>query len=594
MSILEIQNVAYHYCNASGDNADAQPTPPAVDGVSLCVEEGEFLAVLGANGSGKSTLAKLMNGILLPGGGKVIAAGYDTADEGHLIDVRRQIGLVFQNPDNQIVSAIVEEDCAFGPENLGVPPDEIRQRVDWALKAVGLYEHRMREPHKLSGGQKQRLAIAGILAMRPRVLVLDEPTAMLDPQGRREVLEALQALCKKHGMAVIMITHYMNEAATAERVIVMECGKITLEGTPQEVFAQRDKLMHAGLSLPQSAELSLRLREKVPGLPLCLTPEDCAKAIVSHAQEIHLGEHINASHSHTAQSNDTQLSAVDLTHYYNQNSKEEVAAIHGISLQIRKGECLGIIGHTGSGKSTLIQHFNALLRPSSGSILLDGTDINESKKSRKAARFAVGLCFQYPENQLFAETVQEDIAFGPRNQGLGQEEIAERVDKAAERAGLLPELLTKSPFDLSGGEKRRAALAGVMAMEPRVLVLDEPAAGLDPRGKMHLRETLARYRQETGCTVVLVSHAMEEVAALCDRVLVLDHGETSLLGTVDEIYAQGEKLTGLGLELPEITRIFALLKVQSYDVPTVVYTPEQAAKILITQSIANSTGKEQA
>ncbi|MDR3344917.1 MAG: energy-coupling factor transporter ATPase [Oscillospiraceae bacterium] len=574
MPILEIRNVLYRYPGTEGENS-----LPAVDGVSLCVGEGEFVAILGANGSGKSTLAKLMNGILLPESGKILAHGFDTADEEHLNDIRRSIGLVFQNPDNQIVSTIAEEDCAFGPENLGVPPEEIRRRVDWALKAVGLYEQRMREPHKLSGGQKQRLAIAGVLAMRPRLLVLDEPTAMLDPGGRQEVLNTLQALRKEHGMAVIIITHYMNEAAAAERVVVMEHGKITLEGTPQEVFARRTEVESAGLRLPQSAELSLLLRGSVPEFPLCLTPDECAREIIAAAPGI--AYNAPALPPSAPAKNEIVLKTQQLTHRYAQNSKETAAAaISGVDLDIYQGECLGIIGHTGSGKSTLIQHFNALLQPSSGSVLLNGADINESKKSRRAARFAAGLCFQYPESQLFAETVREDIAFGPANLGLERGEIAVRVNKAAELVGLSPELLEKSPFDLSGGEKRRAALAGVMAMEPQVLVLDEPAAGLDPKGKLNLRKTLLRYRKETGCTVVLVSHAMEEIAALCDRVLVLDHGEAVMLGTVDEVYSQGGKLAEMQLELPEITRIFALLQAEGFDVPAPVYTPEQAATIL--------------
>ncbi|MDR1805826.1 MAG: energy-coupling factor transporter ATPase [Clostridium sp.] len=566
MPIIQIQNAVYRY-----SSADGKQLPPAVDGVSLCVEEGEFLAVLGANGCGKSTLAKLMNGILLPQSGQVLAAGFSTADDDALNDVRRNVGLVFQNPDNQIVSTIVEEDCAFGPENLGVPPHEIRSRVDWALRTVGLYEHRLREPHRLSGGQKQRLAIAGVLAMRPRVLVLDEPTAMLDPQGRREVMATLRQLRDEYGMTIIMVTHYMNEAAQATRVLVMEQGKIVLDGSPREIFSQRERLEQAGLSLPQSAELSLLLREKIPDFPLCLSPEDCADALSGVPFDISE----KPGSAKPAGTTEPIMECRGLSHSYTQNSKEGVAAISGIDFELLKGECLGLIGHTGSGKSTLIQHLNALLQPTQGLVLLEGKDINESKKSRRAARFAVGLCFQYPENQLFAETVRDDIAFGPQNQGLTGKELEKRVELAAERVGLSSALLAKSPFELSGGEKRRAALAGVMAMEPRILVLDEPAAGLDPKGKLQLRQTLSRYREETGCTVVLVSHAMEEIAALCDRVLVLCGGERVLLGGIDEVFARGGELEALGLELPEITRIFTLLKLQA-----AVYTPQAAFSLL--------------
>ena len=249
----------------------------------------------------------------------------------------------------------------------------------------------------------------------------------------------------------------------------------------------------------------------------------------------------------------------NVTHEYNQKTTYSQHGISNVSLSLETGKIYAVIGPTGSGKSTFIQHFNALLQPTSGAVLLDGKDINENKKTQRNSRFKIGLCFQYPENQLFAETIREDIAFGPQNQGLKNEAIDERVNTTTERVGLDSELLEKSPFDLSGGEKRRVALAGVIAMQPQILVLDEPAAGLDPKGKQRLRETITRYREETNCTVVIVSHAMEEIAALCDRVLVLDHGKSAMLGTVDEIFTLGDRLTELGLELPEILQIHELL-----------------------------------
>ncbi|MDR0883734.1 MAG: energy-coupling factor transporter ATPase [Oscillospiraceae bacterium] len=572
MPLISLDHVSYTYPAPPG----GQALSPAVEGVSLCVDEGEFVAILGANGSGKSTLAKLTNGILLPDSGAVTVADFSTADEAHINHIRQAVGLVFQNPDNQIVATIVEEDAAFGPENLGIEPAEIRARVEWALRTVGLWELREREPHRLSGGQKQRLAIAGILAMRPRCIVLDEPTAMLDPQGRREVLDTLEKLRTQFGMAVVLITHYMHEAVAAQRVIVMEHGHVTLEGTPREVFAQPEAVRRAGLRLPQSAALSLQLREKVPDFPLCLTATECAQALHSarkkHA-EAFCTQPQNPEESPAAPM-DAVLETQGLTHRYTQNSKDFVDALRALDLQVHRGECLGIIGHTGSGKSTLIQHFNALLAPTEGVVLLDGHDINENKKTRRAARFAAGLCFQYPESQLFAETVREDIAFGPQNLGLSAEEVRTRVETAAARVGLDAALLGKSPFELSGGEKRRAALAGVMAMEPKVLILDEPAAGLDPKGKQDLRQTLRGFRAETGCTIVLVSHSMDEIAALCARVLVLSHGEKVLLADVDSVFTQREKLHALGLELPEIAEICALLRQTDWVIPQGIYTPE--------------------
>ncbi len=251
-----------------------------LDGVDLEIQAGAFVAVLGHNGSGKSTLAKHMNAILLPSGGKVYVSGIDTADEERLLDIRRTVGMVFQNPDNQIVANVVEEDCAFGPENLGVPPDEIRTQVDAALRAVGMYHLRDHAPHLLSGGQKQRIAIAGVLAMKPRCVVLDEPTAMLDPIGRREVLETVKKLNVENEVTVVLITHHMDEAAQAGRVIVMSDGKIVADGAPRDIFPQVEMLRSVGLAPPETVELMYELRKEGLDLPLdALSDEECAQAL---------------------------------------------------------------------------------------------------------------------------------------------------------------------------------------------------------------------------------------------------------------------------------------------------------------------------
>ena len=253
---------------------------PVFEDLSLSIEEGSFVAVLGHNGSGKSTLAKHFNAILLPQGGSVTVFGLDTSDEELLLNVRRTVGMVFQNPDNQIVSNVVEEDVAFAPENLGVDPQKIRQRVDDALRQVGMYEFREHAPHLLSGGQKQRIAIAGVIAMRPKCIVLDEPTAMLDPQGRREVLSTISALCRENGITVVLITHHMTEAALADRIVVMAEGRIIADGTPRQVFSQPERLDAVGLCAPQTIQLLYALDQAGCGLPLdALSVEECADAI---------------------------------------------------------------------------------------------------------------------------------------------------------------------------------------------------------------------------------------------------------------------------------------------------------------------------
>ena len=273
-SIIQAQGVRFSYVTAEG------VAPTVLDGVDLNIEEGSFVAILGHNGSGKSTLAKHMNAILLPTGGKVYVSGMDTTDDALLLSIRKAVGMVFQNPDNQIVANVVEEDVAFAPENLGVPPEEIRRRVDDALKAVGMYEFREHAPHLLSGGQKQRIAIAGVIAMEPRCIVLDEPTAMLDPIGRRDVLRTIKKLNRERGVTVVLITHHMDEAAQADRLVVMTKGKVVADGAPKEVFQDVEGLKRVGLTVPETTQLLWELRQEGLDVPLdALSDEECAQAL---------------------------------------------------------------------------------------------------------------------------------------------------------------------------------------------------------------------------------------------------------------------------------------------------------------------------
>ena len=274
---IAAEHLSFHYT----DEENKAASPEILKDLSLTLEPGTFAAVLGHNGCGKSTLAKHMNGILLPTGGKMWVAGMDTADETKLYEIRQRVGMVFQNPDNQIVATIVEEDAAFGPENLGLPPEEIRRRVDDSLKAVGMYDYRMHAPSQLSGGQKQRVAIAGIIAMRPSCIVLDEPTAMLDPKGRREVMKTIRLLNRNYGITIVLITHYMEEAAQADRVIVMDEGNILLDDTPEEVFSHVEQMKQIGLDVPQVTELVYELRQA--GIPLdshIITEDACVQALL--------------------------------------------------------------------------------------------------------------------------------------------------------------------------------------------------------------------------------------------------------------------------------------------------------------------------
>lgn len=273
------------------------------------------------------------------------------------------------------------------------------------------------------------------------------------------------------------------------------------------------------------------------------------------------------------------LSMQGVTHLYNEGMPSESKAIDNINLDIEEGELVGVIGHTGSGKSTLVQHFNGILKPNSGKVVVDGIDIWSDKKATREARFKVGLCFQYPEYQLFEETVYKDISFGPKNMKLPDEEIAKRVVSAAAYVGLKKELLEKSPFDLSGGEKRRAAIAGVIAMQPNVLILDEPTAGLDPIGRDTILDMIKNYREKTGSTVLLVSHSMEDIAKIATKVAVMNNARLEMYGTVDEVYSHAERLREIGLNIPQISKVFEILKNNGHDFGS-VYTVDRAVEVL--------------
>ena len=552
--------------------------------VSLCIKQGEFVAVLGHNGSGKSTLAKLLNAILVPTAGKVTVFGLDTADDNNINQIRRSAGMVFQNPDNQIVATSVEEDTAFALENLGVEPDEMRRRVDAALAAVGIAELADRPPHKLSGGQKQRVAIAGILAMQPRCIILDEPTAMLDPRGRREVISTIKRL-HGEGITVILVTHYMDEAVQAGRVVVMDRGRIALDGTPGEVFARADKLRSFGLDVPASNQLLRALAaDGVAVDTAALTPETAAAAL-----EKTFAQHGGVAAVDTAElfprtgtpQSDVILRTERLSHVFSPDTPFRTTALDGVTADIYAGEFLGVIGHTGSGKSTLMQHLNGLLKPTAGTVFFNNEDIHAKGYRLPALRFKVGMVFQYPEYQLFEETVRKDIGFGPKNMGLSPEEIEQRVLRAARFCGLREELLERSPFELSGGQKRRAAIAGVIAMEPQVLILDEPAAGLDPAGREKILGQIDSYHCETGSTVVLVSHSMEDIARYCTRVLAMQDGRVLLCAPTREVFGEAELLVQSGLDLPEITRVLMLLRRDGFLVPTEAYTVSEAETVLL-------------
>ncbi len=579
MNIIEVENVSFDYISRDEDGKEISRSPVLKD-ISLSVPEGQFLAILGHNGCGKSTLAKHFNAILTPTAGKVTVAGIDTSDEERLFDIRQTVGMVFQNPDNQLVATIVEEDVAFAPENMGVPQPEIRRRVDEALKQVDMYEYREHAPHQLSGGQKQRVAIAGVIAMQPKCIVMDEPTAMLDPKGRREVMKTIRMLNKEKGITVVLITHYMDEAAQADRVVVMDGGKIIMDNVPKKIFSRVKELRAVGLDVPQVTELCDMLIEKgVDISPEIIHEQECAEALFMLTKG--RSAVIPPKPEEPVEDNrPVVLTADKVTYKYSVGTPFEKTAVDSVDLEIREGEFVGIIGHTGSGKSTLIQHFNGLVKPTSGHVLVDCADIWGKGVNIRDIRFKVGLVFQYSEHQLFEETVAKDIAYGPKNMGLTEEEIKQRVVSAAESMDIV-KLLNKSPFELSGGQQRRVALAGVLAMDPEVLILDEPAAGLDPKGRDKILGQIKQYHEKYGKTILLVSHSMEDIVKYAGKVLVMNKSRLFCYDTVDRVFARTEELAKIGLDVPQVTRMSHILKSLGTDIGNDIYTTERAAERLL-------------
>lgn len=580
MNIIEVKNLEFEY-QSYDDSGNVNGATKVLKGINLEIPKGQFAAILGHNGCGKSTLAKHFNGILTGTKGKVYVNGIDTEEEDRIFDIRQTVGMVFQNPDNQLVATVVEEDVAFAPENLGVPPAEIRRRVDEALKTVSMYEYREHSPHQLSGGQKQRVAIAGILAMQPECIVLDEPTAMLDPKGRKEVMDTIKLL-NSRGVTIVLITHYMEEAAQAQRVIVMDDGIIAMDDVPHKIFSQVERLKGYALDVPQVTELMYELnRSGIPVSTEVLNENEAVPAILALDPKKGFCPAEKAPQAEQKEKREIIAEVRDLVYKYSVGSPFESTAVDHVSVAIEKGSFVGVIGHTGSGKSTLIQHLNGLLKPTEGQVLINGKDIWEKDADLRGVRFMAGLVFQYSEHQLFEETVFKDIAYGPKNMGLSDEEVKERVLSAAKSMGLSDELLERSPFDLSGGQKRRAALAGVIAMQPELLILDEPAAGLDPKGRDKVLEEIHEYHEKSGTTILLVSHSMEDIVKYADKVLVMNRGRLFCYEDTDEVFRRAREIRQVGLDIPQITKLEHLLERENVLLGEDIYTVGRAKERLL-------------
>lgn len=619
--MIRAEQVRFQYKKRDVDG-NVIATEEILKGVNLTIKKGEFIALLGRNGSGKTTFSKLLNAILRPSEGTVTVDEMGTKDADKLYEIRQRVGMVFQNPDNQMVAANVEEEVAFGPENLGMELETIVSRVKQALEQVRMWKRRKTAPNHLSGGQKQRIAIAGILAMHPDYIVLDEPTAMLDPKGRKEVMEALQRLNQEQEMTVILITHDMEEAALASRIILLADGQVRFDGTPEEFFGRDALLVEMGMEAPLSYrvreiidseafvekvgyvgadEATIDKREKLSeyhksGRKWEQNSVQVDAACVEDNLEIRcveagdfagkkncqISENTEKETGHLTDVPKDQdlLSLQHVSYIYSPGTAYEKVALDDVSLSLGKGEIVGLAGHTGSGKSTMIQLLNGLLKPTRGTVTFEGKDIHAKGYSGNYLRSRVGMVFQYPEHQMICDTVWEDVAFGPKRQGLSEAECQTRIQEALAFVGLPEKYYEANPLQLSGGQKRRVAIAGVLAMQPEYIILDEPAAGLDAEGKREIFDRIRRMSREQGIGVLLVSHSMEDLAEYTDRIIVLDDGKKILDGSPVQVFAEREMLETCGLDVPEAVKFADRLRAEGYAIPQTVIREEELLETL--------------
>lgn len=620
MSIIKARNVKYKV-RIKNENNEVIEEKKILDDLNIEVEPGDFIAILGHNGSGKSTFAKHLNALLLPDEGNIYIDGDDTKSVEELWKIREKCGMVFQNPDNQIVGVTVEEDVGFGPENLGVKTEKIWDRIKDSLTKVDMYKCRKKSPNHLSGGQKQRVAIASSLAMKPKCIVLDEPTAMLDPQGRKEVMDIIKSLNENENITVILITHHMNEAIMAKKVVVIDDGKIALQGTPRDVFSNVEQIKKLKLDMPQIMELSYELYKCGKfGRYDILTIDEFVKEIekISNSQNdkdmADIADKEDAEDKEdikdkedtedtkdtedaedtkdtkdTEDTEDTEdvedtrnksiepiLSLRNVSLKYEENTSMEVKALDDISLDIYNDEFIGIIGHTGSGKSSLVQVMNGLIKANGGEVTYKGENIQDKSFDKKRLHLDVGLVFQYPESQLFEETVLKDVMFGPLNKGMSEEEAKKAAKEALEMLGIGENYYNDSPFELSGGEKRRIAIAGVLAMNPEIIILDEPTAGLDPMSRNNLLNSLKRLQTDKAKTIIIVSHNMEDMANYVERLIVMNDGRVVFDDIKKNVFKYVGQLEQIGLDVPEVTKAMNVLKERNYNVSGNALTVKEA------------------
>jgi len=554
--LIKLQNLTFTYAGSP---------EPVLKEINLTITDGEFVLLSGSSGSGKSSLVRCLNGLIphFYGGqvrGTVEVEGLVTTNHA-LAQLATLVGLVFQDPENQLVTTDVEREIAFGLENLGLPRAEISKRLEEALDTVGISSLRCRSLHELSGGEKQKVAIASVLALKPQILVLDEPTSELDPQGAEDVLGIISRLNDELGLTVILVEHRLDRVIhLVDRLIVLDQGRIVADGQPSKIMrAEYEKLDNIGFGFPPLVFLAQKLIKtghQVNGLPLTVkqartTLEAFFRAVESPPPRVNKKPY--------------GIPVIEVEKLWFSYHKEPMV-LKGIDLRLYQGEFIAVMGRNASGKTTLVKHFNGLLKPGKGKVLVNGQDIKKTTVAELARQ--VGYVFQNPNDHLFADTVEEEIAFTLKS--LGFENIASRVNNALQRFNLAP-YKKQYPRFLSGGEKQRVALASVLVAEPKVLILDEPTRGMDNALKTSLMQFLKEYRQQ-GHTVIVVTHDVEMAAAHAERIILLSEGKVVVDGHKKEVLSRALLFS------PQINRV--LQGFEKYGVPQDILTVEEALNLI--------------
>ncbi len=567
--MIELTGVTFAYSRQSTDDA------PVLADITLKIAPGTRVALLGQNGSGKSTLAKVLTGVVRPQSGTVRIDDLDPTRRTDLWEVRRRVGLVSQQPDDQIVSNTLIDDIAFGPENLGLPRQEIDQRVHEVIRLLGLESFVQSPINELSVGQKQRVAIAGILAMRPQYMIFDEPTTTLPRHYAGQLLGTIRDLVADQHIGVIYITHRMEEVTDFDRCVVLDHGRVMLDGPPIEVFGAIEQVRELGLDVPLATTIGRRLwAAGYPVPPTVLTDADLGAALRPLAMtptgdafgdQASIPQHqaaVPAGHS-------PLLRTQDLRFTYLRGTPFAQVGLTGLTSTIPAGAFVAFVGPTRAGKSTLVDCLNAIIRPERDMVFYNDQDVAAPTFDLDALRFAVGVVYQQPETQILKEIVGKDIAFGPLRQKVTLAESRARVQASLEAVGLpYEEFRNRYTYALSGGQKRRVAIAGVLAMHPRVLVLDEPTAGLDPRGRAEFLAMIKKLHSDDGLTIVYMTTSMEDILDLATYYYFLDEGQVRYSGTPEEILAALEPISHLEIGLAAASRLALQLRALFPTLPT--------------------------